>query len=278
MTNRITFLITIAVSIIFNSALTAAAGAPEVIPLWEPAPAGTPPDNIPTLTVYRPDTPNGTAVIACPGGGYGHLALTHEGHDLAGWFNGQGITYAVLKYRLPHAEPENLPLADAEQAMRIMRGHSEQWHIDPRRVGIMGSSAGGHLAATLSTICSDESVRPDFQILFYPVISMDEEITNDGTRNNLIGLNPSTELIDKYSLDKQVDKRTPQAFILLSADDGVSPMNSIRYFVALQRHGIPTALPIYPDGGHGWGFRDSFKYKPQWTAEMEKWLSDNINR
>lgn len=261
---------------ILLASLSASAVVKEEIYLWNTKDKVEESENVPTLTVYHPNNPNGTAIIACPGGGYGHLALTHEGHDMAEWFNEQGITYAVLKYRLPHAKLENLPLADAEQAMRIMRSHAGEWHVDTSRVGIMGASAGGHLAATLATLYSDESVRPDFQILFYPVISMSSDITERGTQVNLIGENPTDEIRDRYSLQLQVTANTPPAFILLSADDGVSPMNSIEYFIALHRQNIPAALHIYPSGGHGWGFKDSFQYKQQWTAEMAKWLAEGI--
>lgn len=247
------------------------------IMLWNRADmAGTVADNIPMLTVYLPDNPSGMAVIACPGGGYGHLALGHEGHDMAGWFNNMGIVYAVLKYRLPHGDCR-LPLEDAGQAMRIVRSNASDWHVRPDCVGIMGSSAGGHLAASLSTLCDSTDVRPDFQVLFYPVISMEEGVTNDGTRDNLLGRNPSRELLNRFSLDLQVSARTPPAFILLSADDGVSPENSIRYFRTLRRFNISVALHVYPSGGHGWGFKDCFEYKPLWTAELQKWLEDIAN-
>lgn len=246
------------------------------IPLWDSAvTAGMTEDAKPILTVYFPEEACGTAVIMCPGGGYGHLALGHEGHDMAQWFTEQGIVYAVLKYRLPHGD-RHIPLADASQAMRIMRGHVAEWGIRTDRVGIMGCSAGGHLAASLSTLYGSTDVRPDFQVLFYPVISMSADITNDGTRDNLLGMDPPQELLDRYSLDLQVTADTPQAFIMLSADDGVSPENSIRYFRALRRFDIPVALHVYPSGGHGWGFKDSFEYKQQWTDELRKWLHEGL--
>lgn len=255
--------------------MAARAQRSEEIPLWDAAKtAGLPADSVPVLTVYFPDKPCGTAVIMCPGGGYGHLALGHEGHDMAAWFTAQGITYAVLKYRLPHGD-RSLPLEDACRAMRIVRSHAAAWRVRADRVGIMGGSAGGHLAATLSTLCGGD-VRPDFQVLLYPVITMEEGVTNDGTRRNLLGDNPPQELLDRYSLDLQVTGSTPQAFIILSADDGVSPDNSIRYFRALRRSGVSAALHIYPSGGHGWGFRDSFEYKPLWTAELGKWLHEGL--
>ena len=225
----------------------------------------------PTLTVYVAKQPNGKAIVACPGGGYVHLAMDHEGHDMAAWFNTQGITYAVLKYRMPN-EHHEVPLSDALQAIRILREHSDEWHI--KNIGIMGSSAGGHLASTAATHYTEDS-RPDFQILFYPVISMDLDICHKGSRERLIGKNPSEELITLYSNELQVNQQTPPAFIMHSSDDRTVPVeNSIRYYQALVKNKIPASLHCYPVGGHGWGYNDSFKYKRQWTDELEKWLRE----
>ena len=264
---------------------------PLVLPLW---PDGAPNDNglrgekedlnggdmayvpEPNITVYRAAQPNGTAILMCPGGGYARLALGHEGHDMASWLNAQGITYVVLKYRMPNSHYE-VPLSDAEQAIRLVRQHAAEWGVRPDRIGIMGASAGGHLAASLATLYSSDETRPDFQILFYPVISMQPGITHGGSRQNLLGENPSQELENKYTLEKQVNERTPQAFIMLSADDGaVPPANGIHYFEALLQHQVPATLHVYPTGGHGWGFRDAFTYKRQWTGELEKWLREGL--
>ena len=171
-----------------------------------------------------------------------------------------------------------VPLSDAEQAIRVVRAKAKEWKINPHCVGIMGASAGGHLAASLATLYSSDETRPDFQILFYPVISMLKGVTHAGSRQNLIGLNPSAELEQKYSLERQVSARSPQAFIMLSADDGsVPPINGIGYFLALREQKVPASLHVYPIGGHGWGFRDNFMYKRQWTGELEKWLRDGLN-
>lgn len=143
----------------------------------------------PSITVYRPAKPNGMAVIMCPGGGYARLAMKHEGHDMAAWFTTQGITYAVLKYRMPNGHNE-VPLSDAEQAIRLVRKHAGEWGVNPGRIGIMGASAGGHLAASLATLYGSDATRPDFQILFYPVISMLKGVTHSGSRQNLIGETP----------------------------------------------------------------------------------------
>ena len=230
----------------------------------------------PTITVYRAAKPNGMAILMCPGGGYARLAMNHEGHDMASWMNAQGITYVVLKYRMPNGHYE-VPLSDAEQAIRLIRQHASEWGVNPQRVGVMGASAGGHLAASLATLYSSDETRPDFQVLFYPVISMRPGTTHGGSRTNLLGANPSAELEEKYCLEQRVNSRTPQAFLMLSADDGaVPPANSIGYFMALRQQNVPASMHIYPIGGHGWGFRDNFVYKRQWTGELEKWLREEV--
>ena len=224
-----------------------------------------------TLTVYVAKNGNGKAIVACPGGGYVHLAMDHEGHDMAAWYNAQGITYAVLKYRMPNTH-DDVPLSDALQAIRIMRQHAEEWGIE--KVGIMGSSAGGHLASTAATHFTEDS-RPDFQILFYPVISMDMAICHKGSRERLIGKNPMVEMVGLYSNELQVTPQTPPAFIMHSSDDRTVPVeNSIRYYQALVKNKVPASLHCYPLGGHGWGFRDNFLYKREWTGELEKWLRE----
>ena len=282
---------TIFFSILLSAATMLSAQNTFELPLW---PAGAPNSNgltgteedleggrvanviTPSITVYKADKPNGVAIIMCPGGGYARLAMNHEGHDMAPWLNAQGITYIVLKYRMPNGHYE-VPLSDAEQAIRLVRQHAKEWNIRPDRIGIMGASAGGHLAASLATLYSSNETRPDFQVLFYPVISMVPGVTHGGSRQNLLGNNPSQELEDKYTLEKQVNERTPQAFIMLSADDGaVPPANGIHYFEALLQHQVPATLHVYPTGGHGWGFRDAFTYKRQWTGELEKWLREGL--
>lgn len=282
---------TIFFSILLSVATMLSAQNTFELPLW---PAGAPNSNgltgteedleggrvanviKPSITVYKADKPNGMAIIMCPGGGYARLAMNHEGHDMAPWLNAQGITYIVLKYRMPNGHYE-VPLSDAEQAIRLVRQHAKEWNIRPDRIGIMGASAGGHLAASLATLYSSNETRPDFQILFYPVISMVPGVTHGGSRQNLLGNKPSQELEDKYTLEKQVNERTPQAFIMLSADDGaVPPANGIHYFEALLQHQVPATLHVYPTGGHGWGFRDAFTYKRQWTGELEKWLREGL--
>lgn len=226
-----------------------------------------------TLTIYPASKPNGQAIIACPGGGYAGIATTHEGHDMATWFNTQGITYAVLHYRMPYGKHE-IPLSDAHQAIRYMRKHASQWSIN--QLGIMGSSAGGHLASTAATHFTEDT-RPDFQILFYPVVTM-SDYTHQGSKDNLLGKNPTDELVHFYSNEMQVNAQTPPAFIMHSSDDTVVPVaNSINYYMNMVKQGVMATMHLYPIGGHGWGYNENFPYKSQWKNELEKWLRE-INK
>lgn len=228
------------------------------------------------LYVYRPEQPNGSAIICCPGGAYCALALGHEGKDMAKWLNGLGITYCVLQYRMPGGNSE-VPISDVRRAMDYVRGQAAEWGIDPDKIGIMGSSAGGHLAATAANVWPEDRYRPAFQILFYPVISMDESITHGWSRHCLIGDDPTPEAVDSFSMELQVSERTPEAFIVVSADDDVVPVaNTLRYVTALGEHGVPYSLHVFPTGAHGWGFRDSFVYKSDWTAALEHWLRERV--
>lgn len=226
-----------------------------------------------TLTVYPASKPNGQAIVACPGGGYAGIAVSHEGHDMAAWFNAQGITYAVLHYRMPNGNVR-IPLSDAQQAIRVMRSRAKEWNI--KSLGIMGASAGGHLACTAATHFTPET-RPDFQVLFYPVVTMGEK-THQGSRKNLLSEIPSAEQINLFSNEKQVTPQTPPAFIMHSTDDKTVPViNSVNYYLALVQNGVSATMHLYPIGGHGWGYRDNFLYKTRWTGELEKWLRE-INK
>ena len=227
----------------------------------------------PSIRVFLPDADKSTgrAVVCCPGGGYSHLATAHEGYDWAPFFNERGIALIVLKYRMPHAHTD-VPISDAKEALRIVRENAETWHINPKKVGIMGSSAGGHLATTVATH-SDSLTVPAFQILFYPVVTFDYKYTHKGSRHGLIGENAPQELADLYSNEKQVTATTPPAIMLLSDDDRVVPsQNSVNYYLALKRHGIKATMHIYPSGGHGWGCRDNFKYHKEMLSDLSAWL------
>lgn len=232
----------------------------------------------PTLTIYPSDNPNGTALIMCPGGGYFGLSTKHEGSDMASDLNAAGVALAVLKYRVPDGHHE-IPLDDARQAVRLLRANAAKYGIDPERIGIGGASAGGHLAASLATHPSDEDSRVNFQVLVYPVITMREGMTHQGSRENLLGKNPSQGLVDFYSNEKQVTPQTPPAFIAVAVNDDVVPLrNSMEYFDALVHNGVPVSLHVYPEGGHGWAYRQEFVYQQQWVDELLHWVSRNFSK
>ncbi|WP_223248906.1 alpha/beta hydrolase [Leeuwenhoekiella nanhaiensis] len=242
--------------------------------------------NVPTLSIFKPEAgkANGTAVVICPGGGYGHLAINKEGYKLAAWFAGQGVTGFVLKYRLPHdrimKDKSIGPLQDAQRAIRYVRENAVQLGIDTAKVGIMGFSAGGHLAATASTHYADVvyentegvSAKPNFSILIYPVISMQEGITHQGSRDNLLGKKPTQEAVYKFSGEYQVTPETPMTFLVHATDDGAVPVeNSIRYYSALKDAGVPVELHLYEDGGHGFGMGTSATNNA-WPEALSLWM------
>lgn len=227
----------------------------------------------PSVRVFLPqaDKANGMAVVCCPGGGYSHLATDHEGYDWAPFFNERGIALIVLKYRMPRGVTE-VPISDAREALRLVRSHAEEWHINTSKVGIMGSSAGGHLASTIATH-STPAEAPNFQILFYPVISMQPGVTHKGSHDNLIGVDASSELNHNYSNATQVTRQTPPAIMLLSDDDTAVPSrNSVEYYLALRAAGVKSTLHIYPSGGHGWGFRTNFQFHNSMLNDLSDWL------
>ena len=227
----------------------------------------------PSIRVFHPSESqsNHMAVVCLPGGGYTHLATDHEGYDWSSYFCGLGFTYVVLKYRMPKGHTE-VPVSDAAEAMRLVREHASEWGIDARKVGIMGSSAGGHLASTIATH-SDSLSKPYFQILFYPVISMETGVTHQNSRDNLLGYHPAREQVERYSNALQVDSATPKAILLLSDDDkAVSPKNGVEYYLALKEHHVPASLHVYPSGGHGWGYRTSFAFHKEMLDDLTAWL------
>ena len=227
------------------------------------------------ITAYLPMTPTGKAVVGCPGGGYSHLSMQNEGHDWAPYFNAQGIAYFVLTYRMPGGNRE-IPMSDARQAIRMVRDSAAVWHVNPHDVGIMGFSAGGHLASTISTH-SEFAERPDFSILFYPVISMNERETHKGSCVNFLGKDgqQNKNLVREFSNQNAVRcHTTPPAIILTANDDRAVPpvTNAIAYYSAMRRQGNDCALYVYPTGGHGFGFRTSFKYHDQMLSDLTTWL------
>ena len=230
-----------------------------------------------TLTCFLPQNPTGRAVVCCPGGGYTHLAMEHEGTDWAPYFNERGIALFVLKYRMPNGD-RNIPMSDAYHAIKTVRDSADAWHINPYDVGIMGSSAGGHLASTVSTHAPWEC-RPDFSILFYPVISMDERVSHKGSCVGFLGEGRNDkDLVRQFSNDKQVRcHTTPPAIILMASDDRVVPpvTNGVAYYMAMRNQGNECAMYIYPTGGHGFGFRSSYQFHDQMLNELSGWL-DNL--
>ena len=244
----------------------------EVINIWN---GEIPYDNGDTaeLTIFLPNAnlATGRAIIICPGGGYDHLAFEKEGTNWASFFNEQGIAAFVLKYRMPKGNPL-VPTSDAEEAIKIVRQNAKKYNIDPQQVGIMGSSAGGHLASTIATHSTGDA-KPDFHILFYPVITMDSSFTHMGSKNNFLGQDPSEELVNKYSSELQVTKETPRVFIVLSNDDtGVPPKNGANYYMECNLKRVPAVLHIYPTGGHGWGSLETFAYHIEVRQELKSWL------
>lgn len=258
---------------------------PIVVHLW---PEGAPSDNgftqeegdsvhtwnivDPTLTVYVPERPTGQTILCCPGGAYGAVWHGTEGYNYGEWMNEQGITLAVLKYRMPNGN-KDIPMEDVRKAMSILREHAEEWHVG--QLGIMGFSAGGHLASTAATHWETEDERPDFQVLFYPVITMDTAYTHLDTRINLLGENPTEDVVEQYCNEKRVNSKTPEAFVVLSADDGlVPPRNGLEYQKALEQNGVRCTLLELPTGGHGWSGHPEFEYNEVWMSALEAWLAN----
>jgi acetyl esterase/lipase len=239
----------------------------------------------PTLTAYFPEKPNGRAVIICPGGGYIRLSIDHEGVFVAKALNELGITAFVLKYRLPNdtimIDKTMGPLQDAQQAIRIVREHAGEWKLNKKQIGIMGFSAGGHLASTAAThfnFNADKSnldttsVRPDFAILLYPVISLIDSIAHKGSRERLVSKNPSQANISFFSNELQVTKDCPPVFIVQAGDDPSVPVeNSISFYKACVKNHVPVEMHLYPAGGHGFGLENK-NTKDKWMDRLVNWL------
>ncbi len=224
------------------------------------------------LQIFRaPDsTATGRAVLILPGGGYRILSMQHEGTDWVPFFHSLGITVAVLGYSMPDGD-RNLPVGDALDAMSYLRTHAADLGVNPAEIGIMGFSAGGHLATVIATQAPAD-LRPDFQVLFYPVVSMMPGLAHRGSHDALLGADAPDPLERAYSSELNVDSLTPRGILLLSADDkGVDPANSISYFEALRNAGVPASLHIYPSGGHGWGLCD-FPWMEAVLDELQMWL------
>lgn len=272
--------------------LVHAASAAEPLRLWPdgaPNALGKEPVDVPTIMVYPAGAQEtggnrAPAIVVCPGGGYGGLAA-HEAEPIAKWLNTLGVTGVVLKYRLGPRYHHPVPLTDAQRAIRSVRARAAEWNIDPKRVGILGFSAGGHLAATASTQFDQGdanaadpidrlSSRPDVSVLVYPVITFTDPHTHAGSRRNLLGDNPSQEFIDAMSAEKRVTKDTPPAFIFHTADDQAVPVeNAILYASALRRHGVPFEIHIYEKGRHGVGLAENDPVLRTWPGRCADWLA-----
>ncbi len=242
--------------------------------------------SVPTITLFKPTKANGKSVIICPGGGYAYLTIDKEGTRVAEEFNQWGITAFVLKYRLPDditmIDRSMAPLQDAQQAIRWVRNNAKQWGLNKDQIGIMGFSAGGHLAATAATHFTFKadadnndttSVRPDFAILVYPVMSFDSSIAHKGSKNNLIGKNATTEKILFFSNELHVNKNTPPSFLVHAGDDGGVPVeNSIRYYQACIKYKVPVEMHLYPKGGHGFAL-NNITTDDNWMERLRNWIN-----
>ncbi|MEM7370720.1 MAG: alpha/beta hydrolase [Bacteroidota bacterium] len=247
----------------------------------------------PALDVYLPpdSLANGTSVIICPGGGYAILAWNWEGTEMAKWYNSFGVTAFVLQYRLPHWEKRNecsdkIALADAQRAIRTVRANAAKWKLDPQRIGMMGFSAGGHLASTAGThfdagnpdsedLIEHQSSRPDFMILMYPVVSMQDGIAHGGSKRNLIGDSPSEQAIQLYSNEEQVSAETPPTLLIHADDDkAVIPENSVHFYLALRKHRVPAAMHIFSGGGHGFSFGKDKGITASWPQLCKGWMDE----
>jgi acetyl esterase/lipase len=287
-------LVYIVVIMAFTAAVRVAkaAGSYKVELLWAdgaPGAKGNEEGDKPTLTIYLPakEKATGAAVVICPGGGYGHLAMDHEGHQIAKWLNSFGVAGFILQYR--HSKSgagygHPAPLQDAQRAVRMVRSRAKEWNVDPGRIGILGFSAGGHLASSAGTHFQNRysdikdsidqvSCRPDFMILIYPVISFTEWCTHKGSMRNLLGNNPEKELVENLSNEKQVTPDTPPTFLVHGNDDkGVPPENSILFYLALRKAKVPAEMHIYENGKHGFGLGKEYGAVSSWPVRCEDWM------
>jgi acetyl esterase/lipase len=295
MNRYLCIVLTCVITAMFTTATAAseqAAVSQKIEPLW---PAGAPgarggeDGDRPSLTIYLPpkQKATGTAVVICPGGGYGHLAMDHEGHQVAQWLNSLGVAGFILKYRHRNSGAgygHPAPLQDAQRALSMVRSRAKQWNINPDRIGILGFSAGGHLASTAGTHfhkgrddAKDPidriSCRPDFMILVYPVISLIEWCAHSGSRRNLLGDNPDEKLVENLSNERQVTSETPPTFLVhTDEDNGVPAENSIYFYLALRKAAVPAEMHIYRKGPHGFGLGQKHGPVSSWPERCADWM------
>ncbi|OHB73791.1 MAG: 1,4-beta-xylanase [Planctomycetes bacterium RBG_16_55_9] len=281
------------VCIVVASTVVTAVEAPhEIELLWPdgaPGAKGNDDGDKPSLTVYLPakEKANGAAVVIFPGGGYGHLAVDHEGHQIAQWLNSLGVAGFIVKYRHSRSGAgygHPAPLQDAQRAIRLIRSRAKQWNVDPSRIGIIGFSAGGHLASSAGThfqtrysqakdAIDELSCRPDFMILMYPVVSFTESFTHKGSRKNLLGENPDKELVESLSNERQVTPQTPPTFLVHADDDKVvPPENSLYFYLALRKANVPAEMHVYEKGGHGFGPGVGKGACSSWMPRCADWM------
>ncbi len=295
MTHRTRMTLGFTVVAVLSLSYLAAAAEPKVELLWPegaPGAKGTAEGDKPSLTIYLPppEKATGTAVVICPGGGYGHLAVDHEGHQIAQWLNSFGVAGFIVQYRhsasgAGYGHPA--PLQDAQRAIRTVRSRAKEWGVDPGRIGIIGFSAGGHLASSAATHFNESfgepkdqidraSCRPDFAILVYPVISFTEPFTHTGSRKNLLGANAGKDLIEKMSSEKQVTPQTPPTFLIHTWEDKVVPAeNSIAFYLALRQAKVPAEMHIFLKGPHGFGLGQKLAGASAWPGLCQKWMEES---
>ena len=259
------------------------------IPLWAngaPGALGTDSTDQPLITPYLPPagTADGTAVVIFPGGGYQHLSMVKEGSDVANWLAGAGVTTFVVRYRLGPKYRHPTMLGDAQRAIRTVRARAAEWNVDPRRLGVIGFSAGGHLASTAGTHfdlgsassadpIERASARPDFLLLLYPVITMRDSLTHAGSKRNLIGTDAAPDLVRLMSNETRVSRETPPTFLVHSTDDKAVPVeNSLLFYEALRRNGVAAEMHVFEHGGHGFGLAPRDPVLSAWTTMCEAWM------
>lgn len=272
----------------FIPGLLVRAAGPQSIALWPmdaPGAIGNEDKDRPSISVWLPENSTGTGIVVCPGGGYGHLAMEHEGREIAQWLNSLGVAAFVLDYRhrgKGYGHPA--PLLDVQRAIRTVRGRGTKWNVQSGKIGVLGFSAGGHLASTAGThfdtgnasaddAIERQSCRPDFMVLVYPVISFTTEHQHRGSRRNLLGEDPSEELVKSFSNELQVTDETPPTFLVHANDDrGVTPENSVLFYLALRKPNVPAELHIFSVGGHGFGLGKKIPGTSAWPDTCASWL------
>ena len=284
----------LAVVVFLTLSCLAEAAEPKVELLWPDGAPGVKGDaegDKPTLTIYLPpkEKATGAAVVICPGGGYGHLAMDHEGHQIGQWLNSFGVAGFIVAYRHSRSGAgycHPAPIQDAQRAIKTVRSRAKEWGVNPGRIGILGFSAGGHLASTAATHFNESfnktrdkidraSARPDFAVLVYPVIAFGEPFTHNGSQRNLLGADADTSLVEKFSNEKQITPQTPPTFLIHTwADTGVPAENSIHFYLALRKAKVPAEMHIFLKGPHGFGLGQKVEGTSAWPGLCQNWMQE----